>query len=1164
MIDIRQLSSLNLEGVTISAQINADGTLFPVEGGFNKLLAAAKDKTLPRIHTIIVHPNQKDVPVELSDPHSELRVFKAWTLEEAVQRILVDEQTRWGEIPDFREVLYRYREYVGREWLSQQVEAAKENAVSEQGPAYILITGKPGTGKSAFVAHQVSNQAGSVYHFIHRGEGNLDDPEVLLNSLIAQLRRIYAIPIRVEDHQLSAADTFHRILKQVSRKLEKGQYQTIWIDGLDEAFGPLGRFSDRSLSELIPLNGLPKGIVLVLTSRPGGEHLNWLEDPEQIFSISIDAQLKSSKDDIRAYLTVQNESLALGLKPEFLNQLVEASEGCFVAAVRYLHPNPHLKDVLAEWQLHPETIPKGLSGWLNWQWQWLLRAAREQNIPERTLIGVLGYLAVVDEKARAKVLFHFLSEKQLEEYWDRVLQLSSELVERVQARGSTDIRYRFFHPHFAEFIWEKVKQRVGQTVDVPKDEKLIERLPEKQRKRPLSKLSFNQLRIGIGIIILLAISSLFVTWQNRPGSTGNATPTIPQNTTNPVPIEIVTQTPYLSAIPTISTATTFVQEVKLPSVVISSKNISQLVEQARLGKGAAAGVSFSPNGKLLAVASGTGIWLYDAQTGEFLRLLEGHTRGVGSVAWSPDGNRLASGSGDATIRIWDPAHENELLKLIGHEGPVNSVVWSPDGKELASGSADHTVRLWDAVNGRQLYQLTGHKDNVTSVTWSPDGNKLASGSVDKTIRLWDAQTGKELSQLIGHQETVSSVAWSPDGKRLASGSDESIIRIWDTANGQEVLQIKEFKGEVTSIAWSSDGKQLASAGGDNIIHLWDADNGVELLKLEGHEQFISSISWSSDGQRIASSSADATVRIWEIASGRELRIEGFQNRVADISWPPDGQYLASCGWNKSVLIWDTVSSSKVLALSIDDQWSRSVAWSPDGKKLAAGDDGGVLRVWNMPAGDKVFESGEHHGHINAIAWSNNGRFLASVSDSEPGNTNGFLQVMDINNGDVILEKDLSPAPARSLAWSPDGSKIALGSNNPVVQILDISNGQVIRELIGHTDAIYSLAWSPVGDRLASASADGDFRIWDVTSGKELLALSGHRGVILSLAWSPDGTLLASGGRDDGTIRVWDTTNGWQLLRLDKHDGVNAIAWSPDGTRLASAGYDGTVRIWGVP
>ena len=391
---------------------------------------------------------------------------KAWTLEEAIQRILVDEQTRWGDIPDFREVLYRYRDFVGREWLAEQMETAIQQAVTEQGPAYILITGKPGAGKSAFVAHQVSRQVGAVYHFIRRGEGNLDDPDVLLNSLTAQLRRIYALPMRVEEHQLSAADIFHRILKQVSRKLENGQHQTIWIDGLDEAFGPLGRFSDRSLSEFIPLNGLPKGIVLILTSRPGGEHLNWLEDPEQFFSISIDAQQKNSKEDIRAYLIRQNESLALGLRPEFLNQLVEASEGCFVAAVRYLHPNPNLKDVLAEWQLHPETIPKGLNGWLNWQWQWLLRAAKEQSIPEKALSGVLGYLAVTDEKERAKILFHFLSGNQLDEYWDRVLQLSSELVEQVQARGSTDIRYRFFHPHFAEFIWEKVKQRIGKTADV--------------------------------------------------------------------------------------------------------------------------------------------------------------------------------------------------------------------------------------------------------------------------------------------------------------------------------------------------------------------------------------------------------------------------------------------------------------------------------------------------------------------------------------------------------------------------------------------------------------------------------------------------------------------------------------------------------------------------
>ena len=1197
MIDIHQLSSLNLQGVTISAQIDADGTLFPVEGAFSKLLGAAKEHALPRIHTVVVHPNQKDVPPELSDPYSELRVLKAWTLEEAVQRILVDEQTRWGDIPDFREVLYRHREFVGREWLMQQVDVAIEQAVTGQGPAHILITGRPGTGKSAFVAHRISGQTGAVCHFIRRGEGDLDHPTILLKSLTAQLRRIYALPMRAEERNLPAADVFQRVLKQLSRKLQNGQHQVIWIDGLDEAFGPTGRFSDRSLSDILPLNGLPRGIILVLTSRPGGEHLTWLEDPQQFRSISIDAQLKNSEEDIRAYLIRQNEALGLGLMPDFLNKLVEASEGCFVAAVRYLHPNPYLKEVLAEWQSHPERIPKGLNGWLNWQWQWLLRAAREQNIPERIVIGVLGYLAIADEKERAKVLIHFLSEDQLEAYWDRVLRLSSELVEPVQTGSGSDVRYRFFHPHFAEFIWEKIKQSIESTLEVPKDYVLegypIQKDSVKSRPKPF----ITRLSVGVGITLLLTGIFVLLAWLYRPTwsflpplfspaatappratslstapptitSLLTATPTKVRTITSALQTPIVSESPVLSNLPFITPSLTVTQVFDSSATVISSTNISQLIEQARLGKGRAGEVSFSPDGRLLAVASGVGIWLYDSQTGDPLRLLEGHTRSVNSIAWSPGGDKLASGGNDATVRVWDPVEGQELLQLVGHTEPVNSVAWSPDGKQLASGSNDRTIRLWDIANSQEVDQLTGHTDIVFSVAWSPDGRQLASGSGDQTIRLWDAGTGQELSQLTGHKEPVESVAWSPDGKRLASGSDESIIRIWDGGSGQELLQITGFVSWISSIAWSPDGKRLASGGGDSIIRLWDADNGLELLQQDGHHDWIRSVSWSSDGQRLASSSNDGTVRIWEIASGRELRIEGHLSIVEDIAWSPDGQQLAFCGWNKAVLVWDTISPGKTMILKGDIDWIRSVAWSPDGRKLASGDHSGDLRVWNMPGGDKMLELKEHPGFINSIAWSSDSSLLASVSDDGIDNNDddddGFLRVRDITTGELILERDMSPESANVLAWSPNGTQIALGGSSGIVHVFDVSKGEEILQLIGHTDVIFSLAWSPDGSKLASGSGEGDIRVWDIVSGQELLLLRGHTGIVRALAWSPDGTLLASGG-DDETIRIWDGSNGWQLFRLEKHlDRISSVAWSSDGSRLASASADGTIRIWRLP
>ena len=158
---------------------------------------------------------------------------------------------------------------------------------------------------------------------------------------------------------------------------------------------------------------------------------------------------------------------------------------------------------------------------------------------------------------------------------------------------------------------------------------------------------------------------------------------------------------------------------------------------ARLGKGWISEIAYSPDGTLLAVASSIGIWIYDAQTGEALDLLTGHTDGVWSVAFSPDGNTLASGSYDDTVRLWDANTGRHLRTLTGHTHRVESVAFSPDGNTLASGSYDDTVRLWDANTGRHLRTLTGHTDRVGSVAFSPDGNTLASGSWDGTVLLWE-------------------------------------------------------------------------------------------------------------------------------------------------------------------------------------------------------------------------------------------------------------------------------------------------------------------------------------------------------------------------------------------------------------------------------------------
>ena len=245
------------------------------------------------------------------------------------------------------------------------------------------------------------------------------------------------------------------------------------------------------------------------------------------------------------------------------------------------------------------------------------------------------------------------------------------------------------------------------------------------------------------------------------------------------------------------------------------------------------------------------------------KTLTGHSETVFSVAYSPDGRYLASGSKDKTIKIWEVATGKGLRTLTGHSGVVLSVAYSPDGRYLASGSQDKTIKIWEVATGK-VRTLTGHYMTFWSVAYSPDGRYLASGSSDKTIKIWEVATGKELRTLTGHSMTVWSVAYSPDGRYLASGSWDKTIKVWDVVTGTELRILTGHSSGVFSVVYSPDGRYLASGSYDKTIKIWEVATGRELRTLTGHSSWVKSVVYSPDGRYLASGSADKTIKIWRV------------------------------------------------------------------------------------------------------------------------------------------------------------------------------------------------------------------------------------------------------------------------------------------------------------